>query len=66
METFSQTCYKPYDRHQYKLIYTDGRNKIFDDYMEAQVAWFQTPEQFLSHIEVLDKKKQKNSSKGFK
>jgi len=62
-ETFNQTCDKPYDRHNYKLIFTNGREVIFDDYEDVQVTWFQTPHQFLSHIEVLDKKQKK---KGFK
>jgi hypothetical protein len=62
-KTFNQTCDKPYDRHNYKLIFTNGREVIFDNYEDVQVTWFQTPHQFLSHIEVLDKK-QKN--KGFK
>lgn len=60
---FKQTCDNPYDRHLYKLVFASGLHKMFDDYMEVQAAWFQTPEHFLSHVEVLDKKK---SSKGFK
>jgi hypothetical protein len=32
--------------------------------MDVQATWFQTPNQFLSHIEVLDKKK-KTNPKGF-
>jgi hypothetical protein len=62
MITFSQTCYKPYDRQDYKLVYEDGRELIFDNYEEVQLAWFQHGGYFLSHIEVLDKKK----TKGFK
>ena len=29
-EFFQQTCDKPYDRHDYKLVYTDGNFKIFN------------------------------------
>jgi len=64
MENFEQTCYKPYDRHDYKIIFTNKTSKIFDNYMDVQAAWFQTPNQFLSRIEVLDKKK-RTHPKGF-
>ena len=62
MKTFKQTCDKSYDRHDYKIIYSNGESIILDNYEDVQINWFQTPNQFLSHIEVLDKKK----SKGFK
>jgi hypothetical protein len=62
MKTFKQTCDKPYDRHHYKLVYDDGREVVFDNYTDAQLTWFQTSQQFLSHIEVLDIKEKK----GFK
>jgi hypothetical protein len=62
MITFKQTCDKPYDRHHYKLVYDDGREVVFDNYEDVQLTWFQQAGNFLSHIEVLDKKK----SKGFK
>jgi hypothetical protein len=60
--TFKQTCDKPYDRHDYKVVYENGNQIIFDNYEDAQLTWFQNGGNFLSHIEVLDKKK----SKGFK
>jgi len=63
MIAFKQTCDKPYNRHRYKVVYTN-KEVIFDDYEDAQVAWFQSPKQFLSHIEVLDLKQK--SKKGFK
>ena len=62
METFSQTSNEPYVRHDYKLIYGDGREVVFDNYEDVQLTWFQHGGNFLSHIEVLDKKK----NKGFK
>lgn len=62
IQTFNQTCNKPYDRHNYKLVYVDGRTVIYENYDEVQLAWFQVPNQFLSHVEVLDKK----PKKGFK
>ena len=57
--TFKQTCDKPYDRHDYKLVYEDGKEVIFDNYEDVQVTWFQRGGNFLSHIEVLDKKQKK-------
>lgn len=63
MKTFKQTCDKPYDKHDYKLILSDGREIIFDNYEDVQVTWFQTANQFLDYVEVLDKK---IKSKGFK
>ena len=62
-KTFKQTCDKPYDRHDYKLIFDGGKEVIFDNYEDVQVIWFQNGGNFLSHIEVLDKKQK---SKGFK
>ena len=64
METFQQTSNEPYVRHDYKLIYENGKQVVFDNYEDVQLFWFQRGGNFLSHIEVLDKKKTK--SKGFK
>jgi hypothetical protein len=63
VKTFKQTSDDPYNRHHYKLILSNGREIVFEDYMEVQAAWLQTPNQFLSHIEVLDIKQK---SRGFK
>jgi hypothetical protein len=62
LETFKQTSDVPYDRHDYKLIFEDGKEVIFDNYEDVQLFWFQRGGNFLSHIEVLDKKQKK----GFK
>jgi hypothetical protein len=62
-EKFTQTSSVPYNRHRYKLVYTNQKYIIYEDYEEARLAWFQTPSQLLSHIEVLDKT---TKSKGFK
>jgi len=62
MKIFKQTSDEPYLRHDYKLIFENGREVIFDNYEDVQVTWFQRSGHFLSHVEVLDKKK----SKGFK
>ena len=64
-EFFQQTCDNPYDRHDYKLVYTDGNFKIFNTFEEFQSTWFQTANMFLSHAEVLDKKTKQKTLKGF-
>jgi len=59
---FSQTSDGLYDRHSYKIVYTSGKTKIYDSWDQAQGAWFQSPSGWMSHIEVIDKKKKE---KGF-
>jgi len=62
LKVFKQTSDEPYDRHDYKLITDNGGELIFNNYEDVQLYWFQHGGNFLSHIEVLDKKQ----SKGFK
>ena len=62
MKTFKQTSDEPYLRHHYKLVYSNGQSAIFDNYADVYASWFQTPPDFLSHVEVLDIKEKK----GFK
>lgn len=67
METFSQTSYEPYNRHNYRLRLKSGKVLNFDDYENVQAYWFtynQVPD-YLDLIEVLDKDKEKVKSKGF-
>ena len=58
-ETFKQTSDKLYDRHNYKLVYSNGQEVIYDNYQDVQESWWNTPSDFVSHIEVLDKKDKK-------
>ena len=51
-----------YDRHHYKLVYSDGHDKTHESWESVQSTWFQTATQLLSHVEVLDKKP---DTKGF-
>ena len=62
LKVFKQTSDEPYIRHDYKLVFEDGKESVFDNYEDVQVFWFQRGGNFLSYIEVLDKKQ----SKGFK
>ncbi len=64
--TFTQTSDTLYDRHYYKLIYTNGKEKIFDDYSELKNYWFGSNLNILSHVEVFDVQKTNKKKKGFK
>lgn len=63
MKIFKQTSNEPYLRHDYKVVFENGREVIFDNYEDVQVTWFQNGGNFLSHIEVIDRKQE---AKGFK
>lgn len=56
-EYFTQSSELPYDRHKYKLFLSNGQVETYDWYDELQARWFQTPKQFLSHVEVVNRKK---------
>jgi hypothetical protein len=65
-EYFKQTSNEPYLRHDYKVHYTTKKPEVFDNYEDVQRIWFQTPNQFLDYVEVLDHKEPKKiKSKGF-
>ncbi len=64
-EYFEQTDYGLYDRHHYKLIYSNGKTKIFDDYHSLREEWYNKPKKLLDYVEVVDKK-EKTQTKGFK
>jgi hypothetical protein len=59
-EYFQQSSNEPYLRHDYKLVYENGKSVVFDNYEDIQRTWFQHNGKFLSHVEVLDRKKKKN------
>jgi hypothetical protein len=64
-KNFEQTSDEPYVRHEYKLVYSNDQSVVFDNYEDLRRSWWETPDQFLSHVEVLDKKKKKTKTKGF-
>jgi hypothetical protein len=64
-KNFQQTSNEPYNRHDYKLVYFSNKSVIFDNFEDLRKEWWQTPEQFLSHVEVLDKRKEKSTPRGF-
>jgi hypothetical protein len=62
-KTFKQTSDKLYDRHDYKIVYENGLNKIFDNYHDLFLEWCNTKNRGFLHIEVLDKKTKKDKNK---
>ena len=68
LEWFAQTSDEPYDRHQYRFVYSNDQSRIFDSWEQVQQEWFTTPALLASHIEVLDKPniKKKKTNGGFK
>ena len=58
---FEQTCYKPYDRHQYKMI-CKSKSVVLESWDEVQEYWWNNialnPDMI---VEVIDKPK-----RGFK
>lgn len=53
---YTQTSNKPYDRHHYKVVASNGDTIKVEAYDQTQAIWFQK-NPFLSHIEILDKPK---------
>lgn len=66
IKTFSQTSNEPYIRHDYRVHFMNKKPILFDNYEDVQRIWFETPNQFLDYIEVLDRKEaNKKKAKGF-
>jgi hypothetical protein len=63
MKTFTQTSDEPYNRHHYKVVFTDGREVVFDNYADVQQLWYNNPKEMFSHVEVLDIKPMKRDKK---
>jgi hypothetical protein len=53
---FTQTSNKPYIRHNYRICYTNKKTKTVDNYQDVLQIWFQTPNEMLDYVEVLDYK----------
>ena len=55
---FTHTSFKPYDRHNYKLIFSDGHTVILNDYEQVREAWFNHGRLWRDvRVEVMDIKK---------
>lgn len=51
---FAQTCYKPYNRHKYKIHMESGKVEVIEFYDEVYARWMQSP--YCKYVEVIDKK----------
>lgn len=64
MDRFERTSDSPYDKHQYKLKFSNGKSLIIDNYQDVIDIWMSSSN--CDIIEVLDRKKQKSTkTKGF-
>lgn len=64
-KSFKETSSDPYIRHDYKLVYTDGKFKIFDNYHDLIKTWMTTPSHLMDYVITLDHKEPKTKSGGF-
>jgi len=53
---FTQTSNKPYLRHDYKIHFMNKKPELFNNYQDMIQTWFQTPNEMLDYVEVLDYK----------
>ena len=56
---FTVTSDEPYDEHLYKVVYHGGKEKVVDSWEEVQSIWWNSVSYFVSHVEVMDRKKTK-------
>jgi len=59
MAFFEQTCNKLYDRHQYRITFSDGREQLFDDYETMRNFWFAHCRMITMTVSVEDVKQTK-------
>jgi predicted nucleic acid-binding protein len=53
-ETFTTYCDKDYDKHNYRIILTNGKAIVLEDYEVVRAFWYQYRTQ-VSCVEVIDK-----------
>ena len=63
-EYFTTYSNKPYDRHQYKIVYKDGRKVVVDDYDQMKAIWFHSRD-IVETVEIIDPHKKKKGGGGF-
>ena len=59
MTEFTSSCDKPYDRHEYKITFANGREQYFGDYETMRLFWFTHFQVCTMVCSVVDKKKKK-------
>ena len=47
---FTCTSAEPYDRHHYRLNFSDGTHRIYESWDQVQAEWFQRLPTSLSHM----------------
>ena len=63
---FEATSTEPYDRHEYELVFKNGKKIKSDDYTMIRNMWFQWCQMgHCSHINVVDPPKKNGGGKGF-
>lgn len=64
---FTQTSNELYDKHNYKLIFKNGKSIVFEDYESLLQFWFQYGfKDELACVDIIDKNKVKQrQKKGF-
>jgi hypothetical protein len=55
--TFTQTCFKPYDKHKYKLFLKNGKVELYEWYDDLLRRWITASQDELGYVEVVDRKK---------
>lgn len=64
-EFFTEYCPEPYDKHEYKVYFKNGKAITFPDFVMMRQFWFQhCKNDVLSHVIVVDKV-QRPVKKGF-
>ena len=57
MKVFEETCSKSYDRHNYLIVFADGREQLFGDYETMRHFWFTHSQISKMTVVVKDKNK---------
>jgi hypothetical protein len=57
MPDFTETCSKSYDRHDYTIVFPDGREQLFGDYETMRHFWFTHSRISKMTVVVTDKNK---------
>ena len=63
---FTESSSAPYDRHNYRVVYSNDQSVDVASWEEARALWFEAPPKFLKCVEVLDIPKKVKTGKGFK
>ena len=53
---FTETSDSPYDRHEYAIIFGNGRQQLFGDYETMRNFWWTHVQLSKMTVEVIDKK----------